>query len=476
MSTLADVIRKKWEQLSPAMSERQRRLWAGTEADAIGHGGVKLVAAATGLAISTIGKGKKEARNDAGALPVGRDRRPGAGRKRLESKAPSLRPALEALVAPATRGDPEAPLLWSSKSTRKLAAELAKSGHRVSPSKVGSLLKEAGFSLQANSRVKEGKEHPDRDEQFEFINARTKEFLARELPVISVDTKKKEAVGEHGNVGKEWRPKGKPIEVLTYDYVDPTTPKAVPYGVYDVGNNKGFVNVGTDHDTPVFAVHSIERWWERMGSQRYPNAKELFVTADCGGSNSRKSHAWKAQLQALADRHGLTIHVSHYPPGTSKWNRIEHRLFSFITMNWRGKPLLSYETVVSLIAGTTTRKGLTVTAELDRAKYPLGIRVSREETRALNLERDAFHGEWNYVLRPRTPEQIAAAKAALRPARKKITHASLRARWSALFREQRASGLSHTEFCRARGLNYGVYKSAHRRIIGLIRPKKQAKE
>ena len=451
------------------MTERMRRLWAGTEADAVGHGGVATLFAATGLAISTVRKGRDEVRAGALKQDVIRDRRPGAGRKRLEEKDPGIIAALEALVDPATRGEPESPLRWTLKSTRTLARELTRQGHPVGASKVGQLLGALGYSLQGNSRMKEGQSHPDRNAQFEHINARSKELISRNVPVISVDTKKKEAVGEYANPGREWQPKGKAVEVLTYDLFDACAPKAIPYGVYDLAHNNAFVNVGTDHDTPVFAVHSIERWWTLMGSLRYPDAKELFITADAGGSNSRKSNVWKAELQAMADRHRLTIHVSHFPPGTSKWNKIEHRLFSFITLNWRGRPLATYQTVISLIAATTTQKGLKVSAELDQARYPLGIRVKKHQLRGLYLERDAFQGDWNYKLRPRTEEQLAALAKATRMAHEPVSHAERKARWMQLIAEQRQSGMSNKEFCRKRGINFAAFIAARRRIVGRMR-------
>jgi len=318
--------------------------------------------------------------------------------------------------------------------------------------------------------MKEGQKHPDRNAQFEHINARSKEFISRNVPVISVDTKKKELVGEYANPGREWQPKGKAVEVLTYDFFEAlAAPKAIPYGVYDVAQNNAYVNVGTDHDTPVFAVHSIGRWWTLMGSLRYPTAKELFITADSGGSNHRKSNVWKAELQEMADRYSLTIHVSHFPPGTSKWNKIEHRLFSFISLNWRGRPLTTYQTVVSLIAGTTTQKGLKVSSELDEAKYPLGIQVERHVLRGLNLERNAFHGEWNYTLRPRTSEQLAALASGARLPRDPISQAERRARWMQLISQQLQSGLSNREFCRRRKINADSFISARRRIVGRIR-------
>lgn len=451
-----------------------RRLWVGTEAEAFGHGGVATVAAATGMAISTVRKGRDEVRAGPVKQQAVRDRRPGAGRKRLEEKDPAIIAALEALVDPATRGDPESPLRWTLKSTRTLARELTRQGHRVGASKVAQLLRALGYSLQGTSKMKEGQSHPDRNAQFEHINARSKEFISRNVPVISVDTKKKESVGEYANPGREWQPKGKAVEVLTYDFFERSAPKAIPYGVYDVAQNNAYVNVGTDHDTPVFAVHSIGRWWTLMGSLRYPNAKELFITADSGGSNHRKSNVWKAELQEMADRYCLTIHVSHFPPGTSKWNKIEHRLFSFISLNWRGRPLTTYQTVVSLIAGTTTQKGLQVSSELDQAKYPLGIGVERHVLRGLNLERNAFHGEWNYTLRPRTSEQRATVASGARTPRDPISQAERRARWMQLISQQLQSGVSNREFCRRRNINFDSFIKARRNIVGRIRARSKA--
>src|SRR6266852_1183450 len=393
-------LRRKFELLARAITERTRRLWAGAEADAIGHGGVSAVAAATGMAISTVRKGRDEVRAGVSKDDVVRDRRPGAGRKRLEKKDPAIPEVLESLVDPAMRGDPESPLRWTTKSTRTLARELTRRGHPLGANKVAQLLHLCSNSLQGTSRVKEGQSHPDRNAQFEYINARSKEFISRNVPVISVDTKKKEAVGEFANAGRDWQRKGKAVEVVTYDFFDASAPNAIPYGVYDIAQNNGYVNVGTDHDTPVFAAHSIGRWWTLMGCLRYPDAKELFITADSGGSNSRKSHVWKAELQELADRHRLTIHVSHFPPGTSKWNKIEHRLFAFISMNWRGRPLTSHEVSVELIGATTTRTGLTVQAVRDTGTYPTTIKVTDAELTTVRLTPHAFHGEWNYTITP----------------------------------------------------------------------------
>ena len=384
------------------MDERARRLWAGTEADAVGWGGVAGVARATGLAISTVRLGRDEVRAGARADDVVKVRRKGGGRHRHEVVHPELVPALELLVDPVTRGDPESPLRWTSKSTHKLSAEMfSQHGLRVGDKTVARLLRENGYSLQAANKTVEGAQHPDRNEQFENINAKAQDCLDRGVPFISVDTKKKELVGNFKNAGQEWQPQGAPELVDVHDFPSDAVGKAIPYGVYDVAANDGFVNVGTDHDTPVFAVISIETWWKRMGAKRYPDARELFITADAGGSNGYRSRVWKAELQRLADKLDLSIHVSHLPPGTSKWNKIEHRLFSFITMNWRGRPLRSFETVVNLIGNTTNRGGLVVGARLDRRKFPTGRKVSAKDFRALKIERDDFHGDWNYVIRPR---------------------------------------------------------------------------
>jgi hypothetical protein len=399
-----ELIRRKWRRLKASMDERMKRLWAGAEADALGRGGLRIVARATGLAISTVNKGRHEIR--AGAHPNGdlvKVRRKGGGRRPLEEVHPELLPALEKLVDPATRGDPESPLRWTSKSTRRLSEEMfAKHGIRVGELTIGRLLRERGYNLQATKKTVEGKQHPDRNAQFEHINKQAQECLKRGVPFISVDTKKKELVGNFKNAGQEWQPQGKPDLVDVHDFPDDAVGKAIPYGVYDVAANAGFVSVGVDHDTPVFAVTTIEAWWKLMGAKRYPNARELFITADAGGSNGHRSHLWKIELQRLADKLGLSIHVSHFPPGTSKWNKIEHRLFSFITMNWRGRPLRTYETIVNLIGNTTTITGLVVRARVDRRKYPIGKKASAKELRSLNIERDAFHGDWNYVIRPRT--------------------------------------------------------------------------
>lgn len=394
-------IRMKFEALSPAMGERMRRLWAGSEAEAYGDGGLAAVARATGMSRTTIRSGRNELREGLAAEPEGHTRRPGAGRPRIEDVNPGLVEALESLVDPVTRGDPESPLRWTAKSTRKLAEELGQRGYQISPQKVGELLRDCGYSLQATHKTTEGKQHPDRNAQFELISERVDEFQARGAPVISVDTKKKELVGDFKNAGREWQPKGEPVPVRVHDFIDKTLGKVIPYGVYDVTRNTGWVNVGTDHDTPAFAVESIWQWWWRMGRRTYPDASELLITADSGGSNSSRSRVWKASLQDLADRTGLTICVSHLPPGTSKWNKIEHRLFCHITENWRGRPLVDHETVVNLIGSTRTAKGLRVKAKLDTREYPLGVKVTDAEMGGLSLMRDDFHGEWNYKLVPR---------------------------------------------------------------------------
>jgi len=411
------------------------------------------------MAISTVRKGRDEVRR--GAVPdfVG-ERRPGAGRHRLEKKDPGLLAALESLVNVSTRGDPESPLRWTCKSLRVLARELTAAKHPVGPNKVGQLLKEAGYSLQAAAKTKEGAEHPERNDQFEFINQLSKDFLAQGLPVVSVDAKKKEFLGEHADRGREWQPKGQPVEVRSHDFFDAGAAKATPYGIYDVGKNVGFVNVGTSNNTPSFAVRSIEKWWNEMGAALYPNAKAIFITADAGGSNSPKSRVWKAQLQELADRAGLTIHVSHFPPGTSKWNKIEHRLFSFITLNWRGRLLANYETVVSLIGATTTAKGLKVIAQLDPTEYPLGKSVEPEQMEALSVQPARFHGDWNYTLRPRTAAELAEASTAIQPKRKRVTHDERRAKWIRLIFEQQNSGLSRRAFCRKHGLKHESFQYA----------------
>jgi hypothetical protein len=395
------LVRQKWRLLKATLDERARRLWAGAEADAIGRGGVAKVARATRLAISTVRKGRDEVRAGAKPEDVVKVRR-SPGKRPFEEANPDVWPALEKLVDPLTRGDPESPLRWTCKSTHALSTELfERHRFRVSDKTVAKLLREHGYSLQAPNKSVEGAQHPDRDAQFEHINHKAERCVKRGIPVISVDTKKKELVGNFKNGGREWQPTGEPERVEVHDFPGDAIGKAIPYGIYDVASNEGFVSVGVDHDTPVFAVKSIEAWWLKVGQSRYPNARELYITADAGGSNSARSHVWKQQLQRVADTLKIAIHVSHFPPGTSKWNKVEHRLFSFISINWRGRPLRSYETVINLISNTTNRGGLVVRARLDRRRYPIGKKVSAKELRELNIEREDFHGDWNYVIRPR---------------------------------------------------------------------------
>jgi hypothetical protein len=395
-------IRAKYEALKPVMDERMSRLWAGAEADAIGEGGIAAVERATGLSRTTIRMGRYELAAGVSPDDVVNVRRPGGGRPRIEDTRPEIFRVLEALVDPVTRGDPESPLRWTSKSTRKLAEELREGGYTVSPQKVGQLLHAQGYSLQATHKTLEGSSHPDRNEQFELINARVDAYHARAAPVISVDTKKKELVGDFKNAGREWQPEGKPVPVRVHDFIDEELGKAIPYGVYDLGQNAAWVNVGVDHDTPEFAVESIARWWRHMGKKVYPNTTELLITADGGGSNGYRSRGFKVHLQDFADRTGLTIGVSHFPPGTSKWNKIEHRLFCHITENWRGRPLVDHQTIVNLIGSVRTSKGLVVKAKLDTRCYPTGVVVSDDEMQSINILRDQFHGEWNYTILPRS--------------------------------------------------------------------------
>ncbi|EQD74895.1 Rhodopirellula transposase family protein [mine drainage metagenome] len=395
-------IRTRFEKLAWALDERLRRLFAAAEAAVLGHGGVTRVAQATGVSRRAIYAGLEDLA--AQKLPPDhqgkRIRKAGGGRKSIIKTDSGVMAALEKLVEPTTRGDPESPLRWTCKSLRTLADELSASGHAISYPKVGDLLRELGYSLQANRKVLEGTDHPDRNAQFEFINDQTKQRLAVNNPVISVDTKKKELVGAFKNNGTTWRPEGKPESVKVHDFIDKDLGRANPYGVYDVASNTGWVSVGTDHDTASFAVETIRRWWNMMGRQRYPEATELMITADGGGSNGSRVRLWKLELQRLADEIKIPIHVSHLPPGTSKWNKIEHRLFSYISMNWRGQPLISHEVIVNLIAGTTTRKGLKVHAELDDSLYPSGIKVSDAEFESIRITRNEFHGEWNYRIDP----------------------------------------------------------------------------
>ncbi len=396
------AIRARFLNLEWALDERLRRLFAASEAKAIGHGGVTLVWKATGVARGSIQQGLKELalRPEATESNSRRIRRAGAGRKTSVADDAALLSALESLVEPVTRGDPESPLRWTCKSLRQLAAELVMQGYAVSHTSIGGLLKKLGYSLQGNRKTLEGTNHPDRNAQFEYINARTEEAVRHGQPVISVDTKKKELVGRFKNGGKEWCPQGDPEHVNVYDFVDKELGRANPYGVYDLANNAGWVSVETDHDTASFAVSTIGPWWVILGKPLYPYAKELIITADGGGSNGSRVRLWKLELQQLSDELGIPIRVSHFPPGTSKWNKIEHRLFSYISMNLRGQPLVSHEVIVKLIAATTTRKGLKVRAELDSKSYPKGIKVTDEEFAALRILRDEFHGEWNYSITP----------------------------------------------------------------------------
>jgi Rhodopirellula transposase DDE domain/Helix-turn-helix of DDE superfamily endonuclease len=401
------VLAAKFQAIFPHLDERQRRLVMGAEARALGHGGIRLVARAAGVREATVSLGVTEL--DSGAEPLGRARRPGGGRKRAADLDPGLRPALLALVEPDERGDPVSPLRWTTKSTRKLAAELTRQGHRVGADTVGDLLREEGFSLQGNAKTVEGRRHPDRDAQFRYINEQAKDHQGTADPVVSVDTKKKELVGEFKNAGREWRPQGQPVATRTHDFPGDSLGKAVPYGVYDITGDTGWVSVGTDHDTAAFAVESIRRWWKAAGSGDYPLARRLLITADAGGSNGYRTRAWKAELAALAVETGLEITVCHFPPGTSKWNKVEHRLFSAITMNWRGRPLTSHEVIVQTIAATTTATGLRVHAELDTSTYDTGVKISDRQMDALPLMRHAWHGDWNYTLHPREYDQTAGA-------------------------------------------------------------------
>ena len=392
-------IQQRYEGLSPVLNEQGLRRFAANEARAYGHGGVSVVSRITGIARSTICRGIREIAENR-QLEKGRVRKPGGGRKAKLAEDTTLLSDLKDLVEPVTRGDPMRLLLWTSKSLRKLEEALQGLGHSVCPHVIADCLRELGYSLQVNSKTREGNGHMDRDAQFQYIADQAKAFLTANEPVISVDTKKKELVGNYKNNGREWRPKGSPEAVNVHDFIDPKLGRAIPYGVYDIGDNKGWVSVGTDHDTASFAVHAIDRWWLTMGQTRYPNATRLLVTADGGGSNGHRVRLWKVELQTLANTLGIPITVCHLTPGTSKWNKIEHRLFSFITINWRGKPLRSFRTIVQLIAATTTTAGLTVRAELDESKYPKGVKISDAQFGAINLTRHTFHGDWNYTISP----------------------------------------------------------------------------
>jgi Rhodopirellula transposase DDE domain len=390
-------IRKKWQAVGPTLGERDARLWAAAEARAVGRGGVSVVARATGMARTTIRRGVREL-DAPRVLAPGRSRRPGGGRKQLSATHPGLFEMLDDLVDPSTRGDPMSPLRWCSKSTLHLAQALRGEGFTVSANTVARLLKRAGYSLQGTRKAKEGDDHPDRDEQFRRISELVKQYQARGEPVVSVDTKKMELVGDFAKAGREWQPAGLPELVRTHDFKDENVGKAIPYGIYDIGRDEGYVNVGVTHDTPEFAVAALRRWWAEVGRPTYPKAKRLLITADCGGSNGHRTRAWKAELCRLARDTGLQIRVAHFPPGTSKWNKIEHRLFCHITHNWRGRPLVSREVIVSLIGSTTTAKGLRVRAALDERDYKTGVRVSDDEFASLPIKRDAFHGDWNYSI------------------------------------------------------------------------------
>ena len=401
MNNMED-IRDKFNGLSPLMDERLRRLWAAAEATALGRGGIGVVAAATGLSRTTIARGIREQQaRSLGEVPTRRIRRAGGGRKPVTTQDTSLLDDLESLVDPVTRGDPQSPLRWTCKSTRRLAAELQAMAHTVSARTVARLLRGLHYSLQAPRQTKEGGAHPDRNAQFAYINERTKTFQAHGQPVISVDAKKKELVGDFKNGGREWQPMGEPEHVRVYDFPDKELGKAIPYGVYDVSTNAGWVSVGMDHDTAEFAVETVRRWWRQMGMHTYPQATKLLIMADGGGSNGIRTRLWKTELQRLADETGLCLAVSHLPPGTSTWNKIEHRMFAYITQNWRGRPLVSHEVIVNLIGNTTTQTGLHIRAALDTNPYPTGKKVTDEALAAVHIERETFHGEWNYTIVPR---------------------------------------------------------------------------
>jgi transposase len=392
------ALQERIARLWPHLDERARRLFAASEARELEHGGVSLVSRACGLSRVTITKGLREL--DEVPLATGRVRRAGGGRRRVEVADPELPESLDALVEPLSRGDPESPLRWTVKSTRNLAAELTEAGHPISHETVAQLLRQLGYSLQGTRKSIEGKQHPDRDAQFGFINEEVRKALAARRPVISVDTKKKEIVGNYGNAGRQWRPAQSPLAVNVHDFPTADVPRAYPYGIYDLARNTGFVNIGTDHDTAEFAVASIHGWWRADGRRLYPSAKSLLITADGGGSNGYRPRLWKVKLQEFADEAQLIIRICHFPPGTSKWNKVEHRLFSFITTNWRGEPLQDYETIVQLIARTTTANGLRVTCRLDRRHYPVGKKVTAQEFAIVRLYPHSFHGEWNYTIRP----------------------------------------------------------------------------
>ena len=392
----AESVARKYAVLRPHLDERQRRLLLGAEAHELGRGGIKAVAEATGVHPDTVARGVREVEGK----PEPRVRAPGGGRKKLASTDPQLAPALRELVDPETRGDPESPLCWTTKSTRNLAAALSAAGHPASDRTVARMLREQGYSLQGNAKVTEGAQHEDRDAQFAHINTQVREYLAAGQPVVSVDTKKKELVGSFKNGGKEYQPAGHPDRVNVHDFPGDAEGKAIPYGIYDLGANTGWVSVGTDHDTAAFAVAALRRWWNTTGKNRYPQASGLLVCADAGGSNSYRIYAWKIELARLASETGLAITCCHFPPGTSKWNKIEHRLFSQITLNWRGLPLTSHQAIIELISATRTTTGLTVHAELDDGTYPTGIKYTKKQIEALPIIRSQFHGDWNYAIHP----------------------------------------------------------------------------
>lgn len=396
-----DTLRTKFDSLAPVLTERSRRLWAATEAKALGHGGIALVERATGISRSTIQRGLRELESGETVDPD-RTRRPGGGRKATAAKDPALLADLDSLVEPTALGDPDSPLRWTAKSVRTLASALQAQGHEVSHNLVAELLHELGYSLQANHKTREGAQHPDRDAQFRYINGEVRRYQRKKNPAISVDTKKKELVGDFKNPGREWRPKGTPEKVRVHDFLVPANGKAIPYGVYDLQRNEGWVSVGIDHDTGSFAVNSIRSWWKRMGRPVYGGATDLLITADAGGSNGSRLRLWKWELQKFANRTGLSITVCHFPPGTSKWNKIEHRLFSHIAMNWRGKPLTNLATIVSLIGSTQSETGLRVRTEIDRGSYPGGVVITEQQMAQIQLKRHRFHGDWNYTIRPNT--------------------------------------------------------------------------
>ena len=402
---MPNPIKQRYELMAGHLNEHQRRLWAGAEARVLGWGGIGQVLRATGLSRGVVAAGRRELSQPDWRIGGDRVRRPGGGRKRLTVRDPTLKADLERLVEPTSRGEPDSPLRWTCKSTRELTAALRQQGHPVSHTVVAELLHRLDYSLQANRKVREGGSEPDRDAQFAHINAVVVRYQAEGQPVISVDAKKRELIGPFKNAGRDWHPKGRAPAVNVYDFPNLSEGKALPYGVYDLTENTGWVNVGTDHDTAVFAVASIRQWWATMGQARYPQATRLLITADGGGSNSSRNHLWKWELQRWADESGLTIQVCHFPPGTSKWNKIEHRLFSAITQNWRGQPLVSYETVIQLIGATHTRTGLTVQARLDQHTYPTGIKIGDDQMSRVHLQKAPFHGEWNYTISPGTPDK-----------------------------------------------------------------------